>query len=95
MSTRQRIAKLTAQRSQVYTNASGRPLTAEEREMVKLLTAALSTAWELRRLELAQRPPIDHELIIVAEFSVGAVLVPAYEPLAQRAHRLRETAQYE
>ena len=68
---------------------AGAALTAEEREIVKLLTTALSTAWELRRLELAQRPPIDHELIIVAEFSVGAVLVPAYEPLAQRAPGFR------
>jgi len=59
------IADLEARRTAIRTAASGRWLTEHEREQVRLLTKALSDAWELRRMELARQPSIDHELNIV------------------------------
>ena len=67
------IAELEAKRTTIRTGAAGRWLTEAEREQVRLLTAALSTAWELRRLELARRPQRDHELVVVARLREPSV----------------------
>jgi GAF domain-containing protein len=68
-----RIADLEAQRTAIRAAAAGRPFTAAEREQITLLTTALGAAWELRRLELAQRPQRDHELIIVYQLKERTV----------------------
>ena len=58
------IADLEAQRTALYAGAAGRHLTAIERERLRMISRALSAAWELRRIEQAQNEPIEHELII-------------------------------
>jgi hypothetical protein len=62
-----RIAELENQRTAIRQATAGRWPTDHEREQLRLLTAALKAAWELRRLELAQQPQPDHELVIVTQ----------------------------
>jgi hypothetical protein len=67
------IADLEARRTAIRAAAAGRWLTETERAQVRLLTTALNAAWELRRLELARQPQIDHELIIVTQLKERSV----------------------
>ncbi len=64
----QQIAALEARRAEIYAASSGRWLTAAEQEQLRQITRALDLAWQLRRLDQAQRPRVDHELVLVRRF---------------------------
>jgi len=68
MSIQDQITALEARRAEIYAAASGRWLTAAEQEQLRQIKHALDLAWQLRRLDQAQRPRADHELTIVREF---------------------------
>lgn len=67
----QQIAALEARRAEIYAAASGRWLTAAEQEQLRQIARALDLAWQLRRLDQAQRPRADHELTVVQQFRRG------------------------
>lgn len=66
-----RIAALTEERRRLY--GLGRWLTVTEQQRVVDITAALAALWEQRRVELAQGPVVDHELVVVGALRERAV----------------------
>ena len=68
MTIHKQIAALEARRAEIYAAASGRWLSAAEQEQLRQIGRALDAAWQLRRLDQAQRPRVDHELVLVREF---------------------------
>ena len=68
MKIHEQIAALEARRAEIYAAASGRWLSAAEQEQLRQIARALDLAWQLRRLDQAQRPHVDHELVLVREF---------------------------
>jgi len=65
--TLQRIAFLSEERRQLHEEGLRRWLTEAERDRLHQLDGDIREAWDLRRLEQAQQPQIDHELVIVRE----------------------------
>ena len=68
MSIQDQITALEARRAEIYAAASGRWLSAAEQEQLRQIARALDLAWQLRRLDQAQRRHVDHELVLVRRF---------------------------
>ena len=73
MTIQDQITALEQRRAEIYATASGRWLTAAEQEQLRQIAHALDLAWQLRRLDQAQRSHVDHELTVVQQFRRGSL----------------------